>query len=370
MITVKLCKKKRKGRKEYLFLNYTPAIFNQMTRRTYRQEYLGLYVFTEPKGPDERRHNALAMKMGEMKRDARAIEVLKGELGFFDESVLNRSFTQYFRQLAESKDQTWTITCQHFERFVNGKCTFGNLTVELSNNFREYLMNLIKKDGTPISHRSSAAYFSRYRSALAKAYKAGMIKTNINDYLDRIPYSVPMKNFLSKEEVVALKKTPCKYEVLKRAALFSVLTGLRISDILDLKWEDIRTAPDGGPCIIKNIYKVSRDEIVYISDEALEYCGERYESGPVFYNLKKSLTYRPLHEWVRKAGIQRHITFHCFRHTYATLQLANGVDIYTISHQLTHKNVKTTQIYADLVDAKRRNSANAISLNTMEDEQY
>ncbi|MDO5785472.1 MAG: tyrosine-type recombinase/integrase [Eubacteriales bacterium] len=56
------------------------------------------------------------------------------------------------------------------------------------------------------------------------------------------------------------------------------------------------------------------------------------------------------------------ITFHCFRHTFATLQIAAGTDIYTVSKMLTHRNVSTTQIYAELVNEKKRESANRISL--------
>lgn len=54
--------------------------------------------------------------------------------------------------------------------------------------------------------------------------------------------------------------------------------------------------------------------------------------------------------------------FHCFRHSYATLQIAAGTDIYTVSKMLTHRNVSTTQIYAELVSEKKRESANKISL--------
>lgn len=56
------------------------------------------------------------------------------------------------------------------------------------------------------------------------------------------------------------------------------------------------------------------------------------------------------------------ITFHCFRHTYATLQIAAGTDIYTVSKMLTHKSVVTTQIYADLVSSKKRETVDKIKL--------
>ena len=56
------------------------------------------------------------------------------------------------------------------------------------------------------------------------------------------------------------------------------------------------------------------------------------------------------------------LAFHCFRHTFATLQIAAGTDIYTVSKMLTHRNVSTTQIYAELVNEKKRESANRISL--------
>lgn len=56
------------------------------------------------------------------------------------------------------------------------------------------------------------------------------------------------------------------------------------------------------------------------------------------------------------------ITFHCARHTFATLQLAEGTDIYTVSKLLTHSNLATTQVYADVVDELKRDAAERISL--------
>jgi site-specific recombinase XerD len=65
----------------------------------------------------------------------------------------------------------------------------------------------------------------------------------------------------------------------------------------------------------------------------------------------------------RVAGITKNITFHCFRHTFATLQLSKGTDIYTVSKMLGHRELKTTQIYAKIIDQTKRDAANKIKLD-------
>jgi len=152
-----------------------------------------------------------------------------------------------------------------------------------------------------------------------------------------------------------------RYPVLKSASLFSSLYGLRISDILNLHWRNILLASDGGYCMRIRTEKTETETTLPISNEALELCGERHD-GKVFEGLRRSMIFQPLKKWVASARITKHITFHCFRHTFATLQIALGTDIYTVSKMLTHKNVSTTQIYADLVNEKKRASANKISL--------
>ena len=155
--------------------------------------------------------------------------------------------------------------------------------------------------------------------------------------------------------------TPCDIPVLKSASLFACLTGLRISDILKLRWEDFEIAPDQGYCIRIRTQKTQTEATLPISNEAYELCGEP-STGIVFKELKRSMINYPLKIWVRKAGIKKPISFHSFRHTYATIQISLGTDIYTVSKMLTHKNVSTTQIYADLVNSKKRETANKISL--------
>ena len=169
------------------------------------------------------------------------------------------------------------------------------------------------------------------------------------------------KEFLTLDEVKQLAATPCDIPVLKSASLFACLTGLRISDILKLRWEDFEIAPDQGYCLRIRTQKTQTEATLPISNEAYELCGEP-STGIVFKGLKRSMINHPLKAWLKKAGITKPFSFHCFRHSYATIQIALGTDIYTVSKMLTHKNVSTTQIYADLVNAKKRETANKISL--------
>ena len=110
-----------------------------------------------------------------------------------------------------------------------------------------------------------------------------------------------------------------------------------------------------------SMQKTQTEATLPISNEAYELCGTP-GAGKVFKGLKRSMINYPLKNWIKKAGITKPITFHGFRHSYAVIQISLGTDIYTVSKMLTHKNVTTTQIYADLVNSKKRETANKISL--------
>ena len=188
-----------------------------------------------------------------------------------------------------------------------------------------------------------------------------MVSGDINDYLDKIEPQDVKKEYLTLDEVKQLAATPCDIPVLKAASLFACLTGLRISDIQNLQWEDFDLAPDHGYCLRIRTQKTQTEATLPISNEAYELCGTP-GTGKVFKGLKRSMINYPLKNWIKKAGITKSITFHGFRHSYAVIQISLGTDIYTVSKMLTHKNVSTTQIYADLVNSKKRETANKISL--------
>lgn len=348
---------------ESLYLDFYPAIRNPETMAMSRREYLGIYIYQRPKNEVEREYNNEMLLKAEAIRSIRVQSLINEEYGFLDKHKMKGDFLAYFKEMCKTKDQKWLMVYAHFERFVNGKCTFGDINVELCRSFRAYLLTTkqLNRPKQKIARNSAAGYFSTFRGLLKIAYRDKRIKENVNEFLEKIEYEDARKEYLTHDEVKLLANTPCSIPVLKNASLFSCMTGLRISDILNLTWNDIVLGADNGYCLQLKTEKTDTETTLPISFEALELCGERGK-GKVFKGLQRSMVQQPLKNWIKQAGITKKISFHCFRHTFATLQIALGIDIYTVSKMLTHKNVSTTQVYAELVNSKKRESANKISL--------
>ncbi len=167
-----------------------------------------------------------------------------------------------------------------------------------------------------------------------------------------------------------LVKTDCNSPLLKRAALFSSLTGLRFSDIQKMVWSELEYIKGQGYFLKFSQKKTKGVEDLPISEQAYSFTNgttnpkDMQQDKPVFEGLKYSAYHnKHLFQWIGSAGITKDITFHCFRHTFATLQLFNGTDIYTVSKMLGHKDLKTTLVYAKIVDETKRKAANNIKLD-------
>lgn len=346
------------------YLDYYPGYRDQETMKTIRHEGLNIYIYANPKNERERNFNATMSEKAEAIRCRRFESIVNDRYDFFDRHKLKADFLEYYRRQLRKHDQKWEFVYHHFYNFVHGKCTFEEIDIDLCNKFREYLLNAkqLRRDGR-ISKNSASGYWSTFRGLLKILYRNRLIKTNINDFLDKIETEDTPKDYLSVEELYKLAETPCKKPILKTAALFSCLTSLRISDILSLQWHEIVDFAAGGKCVHTITQKTKTEDIIPISDEALQLIGYSPEkTGLVFKGLKRSWTQHPMKEWIREAGITKNITFHSYRRTYATLQGAAGTDIRTIQSNMAHKSITTTQRYMKVVDSNKREASNRISL--------
>lgn len=167
------------------------------------------------------------------------------------------------------------------------------------------------------------------------------------------------REFLTLDEIRALKETPCGNEQVKSAFLFSCFTGLRIGDIEDLTWDMIRETSTAREVATRQ-NKTKRYVYVPLSKNAEEYLPMRSDDKNVWQLCSRAELNKNIRRWVKKAGIKKHITFHCARHTYATLLLTYGADLYTVSKLLGHSDVGVTQIYAKIIDQKKVDAVNLI----------
>lgn len=336
-----------KSGKITLYFDYYPAIRNPKTNKLKRHDYLGIYLYANPKNQVQRDFNQTMLEKGELLRCRRQEQVINRQFGFIDHSQQKEDFLAYYEEIAKKKSNTkWRISYKHFHIFTGGKCTFGDVTVDLCNKFRDHLLNTnqLKHTKKKLSQNAAAGYFSTFRCLLKKAYKEKLLTENVNDYLEYIELEDVEREYLTQDELITLAQTPCESDELRKASLFSALTALRYGDVYNLKWENVRQVPGLGTCLVFKTQKTKAQSTLPLCEDAIELIGER-KTGKLFPEFKKSLTDAPLKRWIKAAGITKHITFHCFRHTYATLQMAMSSNPYVVSQALTHKNLGTTLRY-------------------------
>ena len=151
-----------------------------------------------------------------------------------------------------------------------------DITVEFCNGFRDYLLDAdqLMHSHRKLSRNSAAGYWSTFRGFLNIAYREHKIKENVNDYLESIDTVDTHRQYLTLEELQKLADTPCVSDVLRRASLFSCLTGLRFGDIRDLTWDKITAYPDGGQCLRITTEKTETDASLPIT----VYCHRKVNS--------------------------------------------------------------------------------------------
>jgi len=332
-------------------------------------ENLNGFLYAKPKTPAEKQHNKQSLQLAEAIRSKRVLEAQSGQHGFKANSKLKASFIDYFQLLCDEKRQKgsssnysiWVSTMKHIKAF-HGKeeITFEQIGKEFVEGFKHYLLEEpLTKSGKKLSQNTACTYFNKLRAALNQAFKDEIIVKNPITSVKSIKLIQNKREYLTLEELKAVSQTECRYDVLKRAFIFSCLTGLRWSDIHKLTWAECQ-AFDGGHRVTFHHKKTSALQYLDISDQALKLMGLEAEPDErVFKGLRYDAYHNlALAKWCMKAGITKNITFHCARHTFAVLQLTMGTDIYTVSKLLGHSELKTTQIYADILDKNRQFAMN------------
>lgn len=352
---------KGKPKMNSLFLMYHDE---ENKKRSY--EFLRLYLYDKPKNFLEKDHNKETQLLAESIRAQKILDLQSRKHGFVSSVSGKIGFLEYFKILAEQKCDSkgnygiWLSAMKHLNNFCKNKdIQLSKIDDIFLENFKVYLLtNKISSRKGKLSQNSALSYFNKIRAALREAYQTKMIAENPVNRVKGIKEKETDRQYLILEELKLLVKTDCDYPIMKDAFIFSSLTGLRFSDIKSLKWQNIYYDTLNGYMIKFTQQKTKGVENLPISEQAVKILGERKnDTDFVFENLIYSAYHNKiLHKWISNAGIDKHITFHSARHSFATLQLTMDTDIYTVSKLLGHRHVKTTEIYAKVIDKKKINA--------------
>jgi integrase len=256
----------------------------------------------------------------------------------------------------------------------SARSTYGNLKRHISlisTNLRLWEINLDfvtalaenmmnnerTKSGEPLARATVTGTISSLSCVLRYAARKGMIQSNPVEQYDtrKIQGPVYKRVYLTADELKALVRTECSVESYKRLFLFACFVGLRYSDLITLRWSDVVEEKDEIR-IEKMMHKTQHMVYVPLGKIARDYLPERGEPDAlVFPDLPKGTSDIDaiIKQWVSDAGIEKKVTFYSSRHTFATLNLTQGADLYVVSQLLGHKEIRTTEGYAEIIDVKR-----------------
>lgn len=333
-MSVKIRTKKLSDGRQSLYLDiYTHG------KRSY--EFLNLYL-----GPNARA-NKDTMRLAEVVCAQRQAEIGMTPYGVPLPHRQKANFIDYMARIAiqrgPSTEKLWRVTLKHVKAYADDRpVPFSSVTKVWLEGLKEYLLKAVSK-------ATAGTYFGHVCAALRQAYSEEIIATNPANRVKGIEKPQSNREHLLFEELVQLANTPCPNDAVRRAFLYACYTGLRYSDVEKLRGADI----DKERMKFRQ-KKTGRIEHMHLSKEALLYAGEVASDERVFDLPGYQTVNNVVKQWGIDAGLTKKITFHVARHTCATLLMTHGVDLYTVSKILGHTSIQTTEIYAKIIDQKKR----------------
>jgi len=345
---------KKQGRSLYLD-------FYDNGRRWY--EFLNLFLI------GDRLRDKETMRLAEGILSQRRLDAAATQNALPAPSKMKADFIEYCQKLGEAKltensQLVWKRAVAHLERFAGKEgITFNRVNDILLENFKDYLL-------ARVNSNSAITYLSRIKAACRKAAKQQILNHYTGTEVT-IKKKKTLPKYLTFEELQKLRAVPSQNQAVRDSFLFSCFSGLRYSDAKALTWDQVRYEND-RPFLWFIQEKTKDAQALPLSEQAIEILNaQKYaepssrlrreiEKNTVFKMPAQQTVDKALKRWAKRAGVEKNISFHVGRHTFATMSLTYGADLYTVSKLLGHANIQTTQIYAEVIDATKRNAVNML----------
>ena len=341
-------------------------------------EFLKLYLVPETSAANKEA-NKETLKLANAIKAQKIVELQNNRHGFSIGTLRSKvNLIEYVEMLAEKKREksggnkrgtcmSYLALAYHLKKYDGVKTAFKQIDKSYCQGFIEYLKTAVNaNNGERLSVNTQWGYMKKLEAVINSAISDEI--TDSNPFKQIKPENKPKKLttdvcFLTIEEVNTLVNTPCFYPNIKNGFLFSCFSGLRFSDVKGLTWDKLQKDNSGNTFINYVQKKTVKQEYLPISKEAVKYLPERGEAKDtesVFKFPSGGYVNLQLRQWAFTAGIKKRVTFHVARHTNATLLLSLEVPIETVSKILGHSNIKTTQIYAKVIDKSKRDAVDKL----------
>jgi integrase len=338
-------------------------------------EFLKLYLVPE-KTPIDKSTNAQKLELANAVKSQKIVELQNTAHGFTVKSGRSKmNLLDYIQDIADKKRikagggkrttaMGYLALAKQIENYSGQNTTFKQIDKKYCAGFIEFLKTAKNKNnGLPLNENTQFGYMKRFEAVLNTAITDEA--TDTNPFKQVKQENKPKKRkteivYLTIDEVQKLENTESLLPYIRQAFLFSCYTGLRFSDVQALEWGKLQKDNNGGTFINYIQKKTQKQEYLPIPQKAVEFLPNQAgaaDTDKVFYLPSGGFVNVHLKAWAALAGVKKHITFHIARHTYATLLLSLGAGIETISKNLGHSEIKTTQAHYSAIENKLQRAA-------------
>lgn len=336
-------------------------------------DFLKLYIVPE-KTPIDKASNEHTLKLANSIKAKRIVSLQNNSHGFKTKASKKVNLCLFIQRIAEeqlaktgnrqSMYHSLLSLKRHITAYKGDNTTFAQIDEDYLKGFISYLKTAknkaVKENPPAISQNTQHKLYNKLCYIISIAEREGIISNNPANKIsiaDKPKAKEGKREYLTVTELKQLIKTDCKHTHLKYAYLFCSLTGLRYSDAEKITWGDLRTDNKGATELRFRMKKTDGLMYLQVSNEALKWLPDRNDAQneELVYSLPRNdHANEILKQWVTDAKIKKQVTFHCSRHTAATLNLSLGVPLEVVSKLLGHTKISTTQIYAKIVNKARR----------------
>ena len=328
-------------------------------------EFLKLYINNKARTPIERQGNKETYELAEKIRLERERELnhnAHGQITPTKQKVTFFDFAENYRANYTKKDiKMIKGAIQRFRDFLTDqRPRLNQKSLKISQIDKVMIIDFVSYLESRSIGEGAHGYYQRFKKILKRAVDEDIIsKMPTKDVRCKTVEGL-RKDILTNDEIIQLAKTPCQNSELKRAFLFCCSTGLRFVDVKALKYKDIDFS--SKKMNIDQI-KTGKTATIDLNTTALKMIGTPQRPDNYVFELPSSNgTNKTLQAWVKRAGIDKYITWHCARHSFAVNLLTSDErpDIKTVSSTLGHSSLKHTEKYTRVVDELKKKAVNAL----------